>query len=241
MINVRNTRRLAALTALVLVLLAGCGQSGASPDTPPSGHAPEETETAQTASPSDETAAQTESPSQNEADTAVNRGGTPVDALPEDLPEKVTFCSGAGAWRTNLSLACDGSFTGQFTDWDAGSDPTYPGGLYRICTFSGAFSDLCRLDGYSYSMVLEDLICQETQGEEWVEDGTRYIGSSPYGLEGGTVFYLYTPETSTDVLTTEALQVGWPEWNLPDTVPEGQLGCWMLYNQAMDQAFFSYE
>lgn len=89
MINVRNTRRLAALTALVLVLLAGCGQSGASPDTPPGGHAPEETETAQTASPSDETAAQTESPSQNEADTAVNRGGTPVDALPEDLPEEV--------------------------------------------------------------------------------------------------------------------------------------------------------
>ena len=72
-------------------------------------------------------------------------------------------------------------------------------------------------------------------------DGTLYIGSTPYGLEGGTAFYLYTPEASTDVLTTEALQVGWPEWNLPDTVPEGQLGCWMLYNQAMDQAFFSYE
>lgn len=63
----------------------------------------------------------------------------------------------------------------------------------------------------------------------------------PTGLEGGTEFFLYTPESSTDVLTTEALQVEWPEWNLPETVPDGQLGCWLLYNQAMDQAFFSYD
>ena len=32
-----------------------------------------------------------------------------------------------------------------------------------------------------------------------------------------------------------------PLRNLPDTVPEGQLGCWMLYNQDKDQAFFSYQ
>ena len=89
-------------------------------------------------------------------------------------------------------------------------------------------------------MMLENLTCQETEGEEWVEDGTLYIGSTPYGLEGGTAFYLYTPEASTDVLTTESLQVEWPQWNLPETVPEGQLGCWMLYNADMDQGFFSY-
>ena len=163
---------------------------------------------------------------------------TPVDALPEDLPEELTFCSGAGACRTNLALTSDGSFTGQFTDWDAAVQ--YPGGLYRICTFSGTFSDLRQLDEHSYSMMLENLTCQETEGEEWVEDGTLYIGSTPYGLEGGTAFYLYRPEASTDVLATEPLQVEWPDWNLPETVPAGTLGCWLLYNADMDQGFFSY-
>ena len=124
----------------------------------------------------------------------------------------------------------------------SGSDPSqYPEGIYYICSFSGTFSDLRQLDETTYVMTLDTLTAQETEGEEWVEGGTLYIGSAPYGLEGGTEFFLYTPESSTDVLTTEALQVEWPEWNLPETVPDGQLGCWLLYNQAMDQAFFSYD
>lgn len=105
----------------------------------------------------------------------------------------MTFCSGAGAWRTNLSLACDGSFTGQFTDWDAGSDPTYPGGLYRICTFSGAFSDLRQLDEHSYSMILENLTCQEAEGAEWVEDDTLYIGLLPLWAGGRNPCSISTP------------------------------------------------
>lgn len=155
---------------------------------------------------------------------------------------ELTFSSGAGAWRTVLTLQPDGSFTGQYSDWDGGGDPSqYPEGIYYICSFSGTFSDLRQLDETTYVMTLDTLTAQETEGEEWVEGGTLCIGSAPYGLEGGTEFFLYTPESSTDVLTTEALQVEWPEWNLPETVPDGQLGCWLLYNQAMDQAFFSYD
>lgn len=229
-----------AAVSLCLVLLTGCGQGGPVETAENAGTQREATDgqaggTSQTDAVGKDDATSGAAPEQEETP------GTPVDALPADLPDVLTFCSGAGAWRTNLSLACDGSFTGQFTDWDAGSDPTYPGGLYRICTFSGTFSDLRQLDEHSYSMMLENLTCQETEGEEWVEDGTLYIGSTPYGLEGGTAFYLYAPEASTDVLTTESLQVEWPDWNLPETVPEGQLGCWMLYNADMDQGFFSYQ
>lgn len=233
--TVRRWGTCLAALALCLGLLSGCGQVAAA-------------ETAEdTSSQADAADGQTggalQSDSAQEDETAPaaasEPSGTPVNTLPEDLPEELTFCSGAGAWRTNLSLASDGSFSGQYTDWDCAAQ--YPGGLYRICTFSGTFSNLRQLDDHSYSMVLEELTCQETEGEEWVENGTLYIGSTPYGMEGGTAFYLYSPETSTDVLTTESLQVAWPEWNLPETVPEGQLGCWMLYNQDMDQAFFSYE
>ena len=221
--------------AVCLALLSGCGQAELGKNTEIASSqmdsALEQTGVSQAASPLEDETDSSDAPEQAAA-------ATPVDALPEDLPEELTFCSGAGAWRTNLALTSDGSFTGQFTDWDAAVQ--YPGGLYRICTFSGTFSDLRQLDEHSYSMVLENLTCQETEGEEWVEDGTLYIGSTPYGLEGGTAFYLYRPEASTDVLTTESLQVEWPDWNLPETVPEGVLGCWMLYNADMDQGFFSY-
>lgn len=222
--------------AVCLALLSGCGQTDLAKST--------ENVSSQTDSTLRQTGgvSQAASPLEDETDSSdapeQAAAATPVDALPEDLPEELTFCSGAGAWRTNLALTSDGSFTGQFTDWDAAAQ--YPGGLYRICTFSGTFSDLRQLDEHSYSMMLENLTCQETEGEEWVEDGTLYIGSTPYGIEGGTTFYLYTPEASTDVLTTESLQVEWPDWNLPETVPAGTLGCWLLYNADMDQGFFSY-
>ena len=239
--HIGNPRFLATLTALALCLglLAGCGQDKVPADTAQSSDTSEKTETT---SPNGGDGSQEETSSQSGMDTSSDGDGTPIDALPEELPEELTFCSGAGAWRTNLSLGADGSFTGQYSDWDSGGDPSqYPEGIYYICNFSGTFSDLRQLDETTYAMTLETLTAQETEGEEWTEDGTLYIGSAPYGLEGGTEFFLYAPESSTDVLTTESLQVAWPEWNLPETVPEGQLGCWMLYNADMDQGFFSYE
>lgn len=238
--HIWNSRRLTALTALALCLglLAGCGQNKVPADTAQNGDASEETETA---SPDGGDVPQEETGSQDGAGTSSDGDGTPIDALPEGLPEELVFSSGAGAWRTVLTLQPDGSFTGQYSDWDSGGDPSqYPEGIYYICNFSGTFGNLRQLDDTSYAMTLETLTALETEGEEWTEDGTLYIGSAPYGLEGGTDFFLYAPESSTDVLTTESLQVAWPEWNLPETVPEGQLGCWMLYNQDMDQGFFSY-
>lgn len=239
--HIGNSRFLTALTALALclALLAGCGQQAPQSDAAQDSDTSEKTETA---SPDGGDVPQAETGSQDEACTSLDGDGTPIDALPDGLPEELVFSSGAGAWRTVLTLQPDGSFTGQYSDWDSGGDPSqYPEGIYYICNFSGTFGDLRQLDGTSYAMTLETLEAQETEGEEWTEDGTLYIGSAPYGLEGGTEFFLYAPESSTDVLTSESLQVEWPEWNLPETVPEGQLGCWMLYNQDMDQGFFSYE
>ena len=240
-----QTMRLRALLAaavLCLGLLAGCGSDSRPEDTAeetPQVQAPAEPEdSAPENDPDADTPADPGSASAGD-DTAE---GTPITALPEDFPMELVFSSGAGAWRTFLTLQPDGSFTGQYSDWDGGGDPSqYPNGVYYLCNFSGTFGNLRQLDDTSYAMTLETLTAQETEGEEWTEDGTLYIGSAPYGLEGGSTFVLYAPESSTDVLTTDALRAEWPQWNLPETVPEGQLGCWLLYNQAMDQAFFSYD
>lgn len=240
--NIWNTRCLTALTALALCLglLSGCGQGTPQKNPTQGSGAPEETENTPQNTPAGENASQEGSASPEAAgETAGNAGAA---ALPEGLPEELVFSSGAGAWRTVLSLQPDGSFTGQYSDWDSGGDPSvYPNGVYYICNFSGTFQNLRQLDDTSYAMTLDTLTAQETEGAEWTEGDTTYIGAAPYGLEGGTDFFLYTPEASTDVLATEVLQVEWPQWNLPENRPEGQLGCWLLYNQDMDQGFFSYE
>lgn len=236
----RNTTRLSTLLAalvLCLGLLAGCGTASQLDD------AAEETSQAP-AAPEGGAPESNESDRQADADDAPAGGssadGTPISALPEDFPMELTFSSGAGAWRTLLTLQPDGSFTGQYTDWDAGGDPSqYPEGIYYICTFSGTFKDLRQLDETTYVMTLDTLTAQETEGEKWTEDDILYIGSAPYGLEGGSEFRLYAPASSTDGLP-ESVFIQWPQWSLPETVPEGQLGCWLLYNQEMDQAFFSY-
>ena len=88
-------------------------------------------------------------------------------------------------------------------------------------------------------MTLDTLTAQETEGEEWTEDGILYIGSAPYGLEGGSEFRLYAPASSTDGLP-ESVFIQWPQWSLPETVPEGELGCWALYSVGNFPCFFSY-
>ena len=87
-----------------------------------------------------------------------------------------------------------------------------------------------------YAMSLEELTVQETPGEEWIEDGIRYIASEAYGLEKGTDFLLYSPETPTEGLDEEFL-TWWPRWNVEDT---GTLNCWGLWNQEMGYGFFTY-
>ena len=237
----KRTRPGAALIglALCLGLLTGCGAS------PQMDIADEHPQT-QTSANADSGTSQ-ETPPEEMPPTQISGGdtedsGTSISALPDDFPMELTFSSGAGGWRTLLTLQPDGSFTGQYTDWDSGGDPSqYPKGIYYICTFSGIFKDLRQLDDTTYSMTLDTLTAQETEGKEWTEDGTQYIGAAPYGLEGGSEFFFYAPEAVTDVMTPQTLQVEWPQWNLPETVPEGQLGCWMLLNRDMDQAFFSYD
>ena len=56
-----------------------------------------------------------------------------------------SFCSGAGAWSTDLQIRPDGTFTGQFHDSEMGeSAEAYPDGTVYICEFSGRFSVVSR-------------------------------------------------------------------------------------------------
>ncbi len=125
-------------------------------------------------------------------------------------PLTFAFSSGAGAWRTELYLNEDGSFTGEFRDGEMGDRAdAYPNGTVLICKFSGKFAPAQRLDMYTYSTKLVELTTEDTEGEEWIEDGVRYVASYPYGLEGGEDFLFYLPNTPITMLSEEQLY-WWP-------------------------------
>lgn len=219
-----KTKKLFQLLALCLVLLTGCGAKQAEPPAqaqePPAAEQPEAP------------AKQPETPAEEPEIPAQE-----ANALPDALPLDLIFASGAGGWSTDLTLERDGSFAGIYHDSEMGSTgPEYPNGTYYISTFSGRFGDIRQVNDHTWAMSLEELTVQETPGEEWIEDGILYIASEAYGLEEGTEFLLYGPETPTEGLDEEFL-TWWPSWNVEDT---GTLNCWGLLNQEMGYGFFTY-
>lgn len=159
-------------------------------------------------------------------------------ALPEaDYPMEFLFSSGAGAWRTELTLSADGSFYGHFSDSNMGElGKDHPKGTVYVSTFTGRFSAAEKLDIHSYPLTLEELTSARPEGEEWVEDGVRYVSSTPYGLEGGTEFVLYTPTAPVFGLDEDLLS--WWPGRFEDTPPK-TLNCYALWNVEAGTAFFA--
>lgn len=214
----QKTRRLPAVLlvlALCLGLLAGCG-AGDTQQKDDAGNAEQPREEPATAG------------EPSEAPEEESSAG-PETALPDVLPMDFVFASGAGAWSTDLTLNQDGSFTGVYHDADTTT-------VY-ICTFSGWFGDIRQVDDHTWSMTLEETFIEETPAPEWDEGDIHYIAAEPFGIEAGTAFLLYAPETPTAGLSQEFLS-WWPSWNVEDN---GTLGCWGLSNAEMGYGFFTYD
>lgn len=156
--------------------------------------------------------------------------------LPEGFPKSFVFASGVGAWGTELTVHEDGFFEGKFHDSEMGeSDERYPNGTVYLCRFSGQLGQVAQLDEYAYSMKLTALEAEEA-GEEWIEDGIRYVTQTPYGLERGKDFVLFTPDTPVEGLDEEFLS-WWPgryEEQTPTT-----LGVFAIWNTEMGYGFFT--
>ena len=162
--------------------------------------------------------------------------------LPDAFPLEFVFSSGAGAWRTAIVLNQDGSFNGAHLDSDMGDcGDDYPKGTQYICDFSGLFDNIRQIDDHTYSMTLSKIVAEKENGEEWIEDGILNKYSEPYGMEDGTEYLLYTPDTKIAEVPKEFLN-WYPGWNFvdedgnqPDT-----LSCYGIYNIKMGYGFFVY-
>lgn len=116
------------------------------------------------------------------------------DGIFEVLPKSFDFSSGSGGWRTHLDLNPDGTFTGQYYDSDMGDTGSgYTNGTVYICNFDGKFSKPEQVNEYTYSMNLEYLNTEGALGDEYYENNTRYIYSSPYGFDNANEFLIYLP------------------------------------------------
>lgn len=162
--------------------------------------------------------------------------------LPDVFPLEFVFSSGAGAWRTVIVLNKDGSFNGAYLDSDMGDrGDDYPKGTHYICDFSGQFDNISQIDSHTYSMTLSKITAEKEKGEEWIEDGILNKYSEPYGMEDGTEYLLYTPDTKIAEVPEEFLK-WYPGWNFVDEDGNHSdtLSCYGIYNIKMGYGFFVY-
>ena len=212
---------------LCLLLIAGassaCGisaadaQSGQTPETE-SAAEPENIES------EEETLDETVSPAAKE-DDAKSAASEPTAAEPvteeagafsfADLRAlEFVFSSGAGAWSTQMRIAKDGAFTGNFHDSNMGeSGPGYEYGTVYYCDFHGRFSEPVKINAYTYETHIEELSFANALGEQEIQDKILYIASAAYGLEGGETFRILLPTAPIGALPEDFKD--WTRWSIP--------------------------
>ena len=146
------------------------------------------------------------------------------------------FSSGVGAWRTEVQICPDGTFSGYFSDSDMGEvGDGYPGGIVYECAFSGKFTAPEKTGEHEYTMKCVSLTQEGTVGAEKIMDGMKYITSEPYGFDSADEFKLYLPGKSLSDLPEAFL-----DWVRYSVEGSDELTFYGLYNVGGEMGFSSY-
>lgn len=104
-----------------------------------------------------------------------------------------SFLSGAGGWSDDFTIDKDGSFHGSYHDSEMGDmGDDYPNGTIYFVEYEGKFSNIKKVDDYTYTMDVSDMKVTSSN-EEYIEDGVRYVPTEPYALTGAEVVEIYLP------------------------------------------------
>lgn len=149
-----------------------------------------------------------ESPS----NTTSNQGNPTQNTVPTTVQYPLELChsSGVGAWSSDIVIQADGTFTGSYHDSDMGTvGDEYPYGTEYISGFRGKFTNIQRIDQYSFSLTLETITLDNPIDKVYIEDGVRYVCTGAGGLtknDGKTParnFVLYVPGTPLSMLNED--------------------------------------
>lgn len=148
------------------------------------------------------------------------------------------FSSGAGAWSTELIMAENGAFSGNFHDSEMGeTGEGYPNGTVYGCTFHGQLSDPEKVDETTWKVKIK-VEMDEGQVPEAIEDQIRYVTAQPYGLEKAETVMIY--ETGTPI---EKLPEGFMSWShMQEVDPDAKtLPYYGIWNETDDAGFVSID
>ena len=209
-------------------------------------HTPNDADTATESTSTESTFTNVPESSTTETTTESNTIKNNQLPLPKESAE-FSFLSGAGAWRTIITLNRDGTFTGWYLDSEMGeTGEGYPNGSVYICDFSGRFENIKKIGEYSYQMTLTGIQTEKPVGEEWIEDEIRYVASDPHGLNNPdnnqecVEFIFYLPDTPVDQVP-EAFLTWWPYRYTQETAPKTTLSCYGILNVTTNFGFFTTE
>ncbi len=157
--------------------------------------------------------------------------------LPFNKKISMVYSSGAGGWGTVLKLSSNGKFTGTYSDNELGATgKNFPNGTCYICEFSGKFTNIKKVNSYTYSMDISNIKYKKKPGSTWIKNGVKYKASYASGLEEGGSFYFYTKKAPTKKLSEYFM-----DWynGAKGSTPKKKLGCYGLHNRITQEGFFS--
>lgn len=150
------------------------------------------------------------------------------------------FSSGAGGWATCLRIDGDGSFEGSYHDSDLGTiGEGYPDGTVYVCDFSGQFSELEKVNAYTYSAEIESIQLEEVPGTTEIMDEVQYVYSEPYGLDDARRILFYLKGAPLAELPEGFL--GWIHYYDLSETEDTELPFVGIYNETAEEGFSSYE
>ena len=158
------------------------------------------------------------------------------------IPHKYIFASGAGAWSTEITISEDGSFAGYYYDTDAGLSGNGFDGTTYYADFSGQFTNIQKINEYTYSFELDSLTYKDEIGSERIEGEDfkmKYIASEAYGIAGGKTFYLYIKGAPISELPEEFID--WVNGPMATNYHNQEdLPIYGLYNVSEEEGFFGF-
>ena len=148
------------------------------------------------------------------------------------------FSSGAGGWSTELRIAADGSFSGNFHDSEMGETADdYPNGTVYVCAFTGQMSGLEKVDGHTWRVHIDSVTTDEAKGHETIDDGVRYVTDEPNGITAGDDMQIYLPGTPTKGFNEDMRM--WAHL-MGEEESIAALEDWFLYSPKNEAGFVGY-